>query len=1415
MKDISKINNRLERLEYYSSLNTLEQELNNLKIYDADGQFERFKNGFLVDTFKTGTAVADVGVPGAPNFDFQAAIGRGCLRPSVEQENIDLLYDPYNSSHVGESDGVLHLPYTINRLAAGGYGARSPGIRSGVDPQVFGGSVGDYGTVQNFAQLSATFDGAENINPFQVQNFVGSVILSPASDVWRSTVTTPRPKHIDNIGTLDAMRTMASTLNERMGGSITTWGEWEDNWYGIEDLTDSHITARDPNRAMEIAQAHTALHPDVVSAVAIGGQHGVRQSQNPSLMGLNYDNAETYGRKDWTYPLPTRSEYGAGIALPATHVGHWQTDYMSMVATRKSQKLHHQPNTWNPDGEEREGKQTIVTYPASTKVFDDEVTRRTYSGRQGRTSTRELWDVHTETVEIGEFTISSVAQQYMRPIDIAFSAEDIKPKTKYTPYFGEVDIRNYVERANELTVDGPLQNWRRLYRVLRRQGHNVERNPLAVHALTKELVYSSKFAGAGAGLTLGVHANTYYIGAANGSFAARTTAGALVDDEEYIHGSIVGSEGFNGLVRAINYKHYSGRVAAATTTTITLDESASKSHSWFKTEAGTGNQSTGAGRAFDRLEGSEDSDLFGKTIYVTEGRGYGQSRTISAYNNTNHQATVSTAWDVIPNANSRYSIGEIESNKYGSVQGIFHVPNSDYANRIMEGSREGTTTADGQVWDPNNTESADLTYDTTKFATGTQVFALRRSSDSDFATGSSAKAVFTSAGIIDTKQVTTQDIHSVVYTTEEVYEERDQTVTVDVPTGRQVEVGTICHFDPLAQSFLVDAQDHPEGVYVDSVDLWFKTKHDTAAGTDLPVRVQIRPTVGGVPDGGKVLGESIINAEDININTGDLENLPLPYNSDSYTTFQFPRPINLKPGKEYSVVILSNSLEYEVWTAVVGSRRVGTGGETGISEVIVDSQPHTGSLFKSQNGSTWTPEQNQDLMFRVNICQFDTSRTASLAWRTANAMSHYVPAHVRTDSGGLIRSLEGGNWPSGEHKPTSIYAGATGHKVWGKNFVYDRFRIDTTTTDFASAFYDFQYYSAAEGTTQAPGKTAADVQAVTSTGWKNVQLGVDTIPDDRLVILKDQLGSFLLKGTMFSNNPDVSPMINQERISLTMMRNLINDGGLYANTWPVNYVLLDDYAGGNTVGGGFVIDSPGQDYSSSDTIKVQAAGANTLGGSAKAKLLVNGTGSIVGVTLLNGDGVQSGNTYVVSPNITFTGSGSGGSISYHGEDKPTGPGNYLARYMTRAISLAEGFDSTNILVYLTAAQPIGTKVHVYAKVRSKEDPEPITKKSWQLLARGQAETTEVSRDESDFKEVSFTGALSGDEYPLAYTDGIPETDGGYRYTTFNEFAIKIVMQSNNPLRVPVVRDLRAIAVEQNGRRKAWSVCKNKRRRTDS
>lgn len=115
---------------------------------------------------------------------------------------------------------------------------------------------------------------------------------------------------------------------------------------------------------------------------------------------------------------------------------------------------------------------------------------------------------------------------------------------------------------------------------------------------------------------------------------------------------------------------------------------------------------------------------------------------------------------------------------------------------------------------------------------------------------------------------------------------------------------------------------------------------------------------------------------------------------------------------------------------------------------------------------------------------------------------------------------------------------------------------------------------------------------------------------------------------------------------------------------------------------------------------------------------------------------------------------------------------------------------------MTAAQPPGTKVHVYAKVRSQEDAEGFDKKPWQLLSRGQTPDAEASANEFDYKELTFGGSGDDDEYPLSYIvgpDGI--AGGGERYMTFNEFAIKIIMQSTTPRVVPVIKDLRSIALE--------------------
>ena len=85
MRDIGKLENRIENLEYYTQLNILEQSAQSLQIQDADG-FDRFKNGFIVDNF-SGHNIGDVG-----NVDYKAAIdmAAGELRPTYNEDAVQL-----------------------------------------------------------------------------------------------------------------------------------------------------------------------------------------------------------------------------------------------------------------------------------------------------------------------------------------------------------------------------------------------------------------------------------------------------------------------------------------------------------------------------------------------------------------------------------------------------------------------------------------------------------------------------------------------------------------------------------------------------------------------------------------------------------------------------------------------------------------------------------------------------------------------------------------------------------------------------------------------------------------------------------------------------------------------------------------------------------------------------------------------------------------------------------------------------------------------------------------------------------------------------------------------------------------------------------------------------------------------------
>ena len=95
------------------------------------------------------------------------------------------------------------------------------------------------------------------------------------------------------------------------------------------------------------------------------------------------------------------------------------------------------------------------------------------------------------------------------------------------------------------------------------------------------------------------------------------------------------------------------------------------------------------------------------------------------------------------------------------------------------------------------------------------------------------------------------------------------------------------------------------------------------------------------------------------------------------TTVVFPSPVYLPGGCEHCLVLKSTSNEYTAWISRMGEVDISTLLQAESRQVVVSAQPHLGSLFKSQNSSTWTASQYEDLKFNLYTAGFDETATVS------------------------------------------------------------------------------------------------------------------------------------------------------------------------------------------------------------------------------------------------------------------------------------------------------------------------------------------------------------------------------------------------------------------------------------------------------
>ena len=167
MADIAGLDTRINRVEYYTSLNSLEQNANSLQISDAYG-LNRFKNGIMVDDF-SGFSASDSGVT-----DFNANINRRTRQLTAGQivKNFPLKN--------------LAMVYNMNSPTAASISALNFNVSRDRSVNYF---TLPYTTTNIVSQKLAS--RTTNVNPFNTPFAKGTLGLSPNVDTWVDTTYSP------------------------------------------------------------------------------------------------------------------------------------------------------------------------------------------------------------------------------------------------------------------------------------------------------------------------------------------------------------------------------------------------------------------------------------------------------------------------------------------------------------------------------------------------------------------------------------------------------------------------------------------------------------------------------------------------------------------------------------------------------------------------------------------------------------------------------------------------------------------------------------------------------------------------------------------------------------------------------------------------------------------------------------------------------------------------------------------------------------------------------------------------------------------------------------------------------------------------------------------------------------------------
>ena len=736
-----------------------------------------------------------------------------------------------------------------------------------------------------------------------------------------------------------------------------------------------------------------------------------------------------------------------------------------------------------------------------------------------------------------------------------------------------------------------------------------------------------------------------------------------------------------------------------------------------------------------------------ETIKITGSAGNSGNTAKIVYMSDRNDVNSCSIMIINQSTESAFSIGSV-------VQGIDTLANGTIS------SVTNYNLSDGQLTVSNEGVTAGIfNIPSDRFTSGELVFRLTDDSDNILAsTTSVAERIFHNKGVIDSNR------EDNVISVRPLIKKRDDISTENIvksyATPRRSESNKF--FAPLSQSFFVAEDNFPSGVFLDSVELYFSQK-ESSLGSKNSITLDLRPMVEGAPSPSVVIPGSQVTLTPARVtantstpvanSSGGFPDTSLGNsltanksgsNVGSKTIFKFDFPVFLNPG-EYAFTLNSATSEYKLYAYELGAKHTGT-------DRKITKQPYVGKLFKPSNAETRTGLENEGLMFKINRCNFSSDF-----------------AHARLTN-----------------KVTSSSNASS-------NSFMDSMKVISDTIEFANTSSIFHFFTTAKN-------AAVKGSATQFVPNKNIDFKTQqqiTYETDELI---DAYGnSFQLNVYFTSANTIISPVFDETRAGIISIENDVNNAGIKNSNILIissGSSLLQSEYGGDT--GRYSSENAVDGNTSAFTVSDPDVGSNT----ATIAANVGSDGKINDIKVVNpGSGYLTNPTVTVAsalsgtdPVIRIVSEGSNSSNMLTANTQHSRGGNLTAKYISRRVTLEEGFDASDIRVYMNAYKPRGTNIYVYYKVLSGEDSENFDDKPYVLMDQ---ETSEglFSLNENDFKEYVFK---TKDE-KINYSTN----DGTATFRNFRTFAIKLVFTRDLDIQttfigIPKVTDLKALALDSVG-----------------